>query len=74
MRVQYTVGVLCCGLIKGQEADMEHIEAIIDEMLNTMVRDEYSQRQNDYCDGYEFALRELQDRIHQNTIINTVDT
>ena len=53
---------------------MEHIEAIIDEMLNTVVRDEYSQRQNDYCDGYEFALRELQDRIHQNTIINTVDT
>lgn len=42
---------------------MEHIESIIEEMLNNISRDKYSERQNDYCDGYEFALLELKDKL-----------
>ena len=34
---------------------IEDIKAEIEKELCHSIRDEYSQRQNDYCDGVEFA-------------------
>ena len=50
---------------------MEDIKKIINEMLDSVARDEYSQRQNDYCDGYEFALNELKKKLDLS--YNTID-
>ena len=36
-------------------AVIEDIKAEIEKELCHSIRDEYSQRQNDYCDGVEFA-------------------
>ena len=44
----------------------EYIKKLINTMLDSVKRDEYSQRQNDYCDGYEFALKELLARMNHN--------
>ena len=46
-----------------KDASQKVIEKIIDEMLNNVVRDEHSKRQNDYCDGYEFALNEFKKKL-----------
>lgn len=29
------------------------------EIMRPIIRDEYSQRQNDYCDGYEFVCKRI---------------
>ena len=38
-----------------QKTVLEDIKAEIEKELCHSIRDEYSQRQNDYCDGVEFA-------------------
>lgn len=43
-----------------QEPILDMIRARIDKPI---IRDEYSQRQNDYCDGYEFVCNQIREII-----------
>ena len=49
-----------------QMSAIEDIKAEIEKELCHSIRDEYSQRQNDYCDGVEFAGKRCLEIINKH--------
>ena len=52
-----------CGTKRQLESDLTVIDKIRAEIDKPVIRDEYSQRQNDYCDGYEFVCNRIKEII-----------
>ena len=56
---------LTCGEVK-EAIEMSKVD-VLDKIRawidKPVIRDEYSQRQNDYCDGYEFVCNQIREII-----------
>jgi hypothetical protein len=44
--------------LKRQREAWEKVKAEIEKEHDNIIRDEYSMRQNDYCDGFQFAMKQ----------------